>query len=291
MRRMVRCRLARSLPANTLQHRCAAGAFAVKKDEHADRLIGDRRPLNAGERQPGPVRLPYASRLRRMQLPWGKGIWTAKRDLRNCFYLWEVEPSRLERQVIGPRIPRSWLHDIENESEDDRLSFECWFTPDLYLSATSMGVDVDESAFCQVALSGVMMGDVGAVAVIQEAHTRLLLANRVLEPEELIGGSPFAWDGEVRGDVYIDDLVVMIVGEMYNGPPPEIVRRLEAADAAYGSHGMPVKRDKSEDPALTADFWGATLHGGSGRYGFNLERRASLAATTLFALAFGGFRG
>ena len=28
--------------------------FAVKKDEHADRLIGDRRPLNAGERQPGP---------------------------------------------------------------------------------------------------------------------------------------------------------------------------------------------------------------------------------------------
>ena len=82
-------------------------------------------------------------------------------------------------------------------------------------------------------------------------------------------------------------LVVMIVGEMCNGPPPEIVRSLEAADAAYGSHGMPVKRDKSEDPALTADFWGATLHGGSGRYGFNLERRASLAATTLFALAFG----
>ena len=101
--------------------------------------------------------------------------------------------------------------------------------------------------------------------------------------EELIGGSPFAWDGEVRGDVYIDDLVVMIVGEMCNGPPPEIVRRLQAADAAYGSHGMPVKRDKSEDP----DFWGATLHGGCGRYGFNLERRASLAATTLFSLAFG----
>ena len=37
---------------------------------------------------------------------------------------------------------------------------------------------------------------------------------------------------------------------------------------------------------MTADFWGATLQGGSGRYGFNLERRASLAATTLFALAF-----
>ena len=64
----------------------------------ADRLIWDRRPLNAGERQPGLVRLPYAPRLRRMQLPW-----TAKRDLRKCFYLWEGEPSRLERQVIGPR--------------------------------------------------------------------------------------------------------------------------------------------------------------------------------------------
>ena len=44
VRRMVRCGLARSLPANTLPPRCAAGAFAVKKDEHADRLIGDRRP-------------------------------------------------------------------------------------------------------------------------------------------------------------------------------------------------------------------------------------------------------
>ena len=74
VRRMVRCGLARRLPANTLPPRCAAGAFAVKKDEHADRLIRDRRPLSAGERQPGPVRLPYAPRLRRMQLPWGKGI-------------------------------------------------------------------------------------------------------------------------------------------------------------------------------------------------------------------------
>ena len=211
---------------------------------------------------------------------------TTKRDLSNCFHLWEVEPSRIERQVIGPRIPRSWFHDVENAAEDDRLSFEGWFTPDLYLSA-DMGLDVDESIFCQIALSGVMMGDVGAVAVIQEAHTRLLLSNRVLEPEELIGGSPFAWDGEVRGDVHIDDLVLMVVGELCDGPPPEIVRRLEAADAAYGSHGTPVKRDKSEDPALAAEFWGATLHGGTGRYGFNLERRASLAATTLFALAFG----
>ena len=186
----------------------------------------------------------------------GKGIWNAKRNFSNCFYLWEVQPSRLERPVIGPRISSSWLHDVENEAEDDRLSFEGWFTPDLYLSAAAMGVNVDESTFCQVALSGVMMGDVGAVAVIQEAHTRQLLANRVLEPEELIGGSPFAWDGEVRGDVNIDDLVLMIVGELCDGPPPEIVRRLEAADAACGSHGMPVKRDTSKDPALAAEFWG-----------------------------------
>ena len=86
-RKVVRRMVRRSLPANTLPPRCAAGAFAVKKDEHADRLIGDRRPLNAGGRRPDPVRLPYASRLRRMQLPWEKGIWTAKRDLSNCFYL------------------------------------------------------------------------------------------------------------------------------------------------------------------------------------------------------------
>ena len=96
-----------------------------------------------------------------------------------------MEPSRLERQVIGPRIPRSWLHDIENESEDDRLSFEGWFLTSIVRSIHAWTLMI-----ALLPLGGVMMGDVGAVAVIQEAHTRLLLANRVLEPEELIGGSP-----------------------------------------------------------------------------------------------------
>ena len=33
-----------------------------------------------------------------------------------------------------------------------------------------------------------MMGVISAATVIQEARTRLLLANRVLNPEELMGG-------------------------------------------------------------------------------------------------------
>ena len=47
-------------------------------------------------------------------------------------------------------------------------------------------------------------------------------ANRVLDPEELLGGSPFVWDGEVFGDVYIDDLVLLVIGAMC-APPPLLV--------------------------------------------------------------------
>eukprot|EP00974_Lingulodinium_polyedra_P010875 1046092-Lingulodinium_polyedra.AAC.1 len=73
---------------------------------------------------PGPVRLPYAPRFRKLRLPPRKAVWVAKRGLSNCFYLFEVEQERLERQVIGPRIPRSWLEEIGSEELDWLTDFE-----------------------------------------------------------------------------------------------------------------------------------------------------------------------
>ena len=88
--RLVRCGLGRLLGPNTSPPGLAAGAFAVPKDADQDRLIADRRPRNAGEQQPGPVRLPYAPRLRRLLLQQHEAVWVEKRDLSNCFYLFEV---------------------------------------------------------------------------------------------------------------------------------------------------------------------------------------------------------
>ena len=38
------------------------------------------------------------------------------RDTKDCFYLYEVPPSRVAKQVIGPRIPRSCLEYLDDEN-------------------------------------------------------------------------------------------------------------------------------------------------------------------------------
>eukprot|EP00971_Amphidinium_carterae_P195176 3873124-Amphidinium_carterae.1 len=131
-----------------------------------------------------------------------------------------------------------------------------------------------------------MMGDLGAVTVVQEAHSRMMVAKRVLHPAELIGGSPeFAWQNTM-GDVYIDDLVVLVLGSLAY-PPDELRHRLCTADKAYADADLVVKKEKGEDGQLDASFWGASLRGREGMLGYSVDRRSSLAAITLFALAFG----
>eukprot|EP00974_Lingulodinium_polyedra_P099068 9600707-Lingulodinium_polyedra.AAC.1 len=62
--------------------------------------------------------------LRQIRVPRHKTLWLAKRDLSNCFYLFEVEKERLPRQVIGPRIPRSWLARLDAVELDWSTDFE-----------------------------------------------------------------------------------------------------------------------------------------------------------------------
>eukprot|EP00974_Lingulodinium_polyedra_P075150 7281458-Lingulodinium_polyedra.AAC.1 len=130
------------------------------------------------------------------------------------------------------------------------------------------------------------MGDVGAVTVIQEAHTRFLQARRILRADEMIGGSPSLDMHTLLGDVFIDDLVLLALGGRCE-PPGELLARLDCADEAYKAEGLPVKDEKGSAPATQGTFWGASLASGGTRVGFSLERRASLAGTTLLALAHG----
>ena len=55
------------------------------------------------------------------------------RDAKDCFHLYEVPASRVSRQVVGPRIPRSWCANFEDESSDlvDTDESESWITLDL----------------------------------------------------------------------------------------------------------------------------------------------------------------
>ena len=85
VRRMVRTGLLVAPPPNAGVPQLRAGAFAVRKDHDRDRLIADRRPRNAKESMSGPVRLPYAPKLRRLIVKPGCNIRIGKRDSSNAF--------------------------------------------------------------------------------------------------------------------------------------------------------------------------------------------------------------
>ena len=87
------------------------------------------------------------------------------------------DPERVVRQVIGLRIPRSWLEHLDDESLD------------LIDSAESSSVKpVSDLDYCQIGMTAIVRGDVNAVY----AHRRQLLAARALnERSLLIRGLPF----------------------------------------------------------------------------------------------------
>ena len=94
-------------------------------DGNRDRFIGDRRPLNSRERSIGrraPALLPTTPTydLGRIR----DGADNSSRQPKTVFYLYEVPPSRVARQVISPRIPRGWLEVLDDESLDVKETAE-----------------------------------------------------------------------------------------------------------------------------------------------------------------------
>ena len=116
---MVTWKLAVALPSDTCPVSLSGGAFAVPKDVDRDRLISDRRPQNSQESALNRVLLPFCPRLRRLILQRSEALGVHIVDTRKCFYLSQVDSSRWHTQVIGPRIPVSWLHNIEDDTCDE----------------------------------------------------------------------------------------------------------------------------------------------------------------------------
>ena len=79
------------------------------------------------------VLLPFCPWLRRSDSAKVTSAGVHIVDTRNCFYLYQVDSSRWHTQVIGPRIPASWLHHIDDDTchdiSDDDL--ETWWEIDL----------------------------------------------------------------------------------------------------------------------------------------------------------------
>ena len=185
VRRMVRCTLAIALPRDTGPVQLSGGAFAVPQDKTRDRLICNRRPQNSQESPVNRVLLPFCPRLRRLILKRSQALGVHTIDTRNCFYLYQVDSSRWHTQIIGPRIPASWLHDIDDDSRDEVNddNLEPWWEPDLCRSTSD---DEPHDGYRQIAIFGVMMGDTNAVTALEMAHRRQLINAGVLRTDPLL---------------------------------------------------------------------------------------------------------
>jgi len=209
------------------------------------------------------------------------------RDVKDAFYLYEVEPERLRRQLIGPRLPLSWFSDLHNEDADVLNSADPWCIDDLLDPFGSRRVRF-RHGYTDYALAGVMMGDLNAVTAIQVAHRRQLIAAGALHPESLLlPGRPFP-TGDIVSDVYIDDLAFLVFAQLMpvTAPPPRPPLQVERADALYRLLGMPTSRAKAVD-AEQAELWGASVEGRVGTAQYAPGRRATLFFATILGLVLG----
>ena len=108
-----------------------------------------------------------------MMLEKSETVQITIRGTKDCFHLYEVPPSRVTKQVIGPRIPRSWLEHLDDDNWD--------------VADTGISVEpVSESEYCQIGMTAIVMGDVNAVYTLECAHRRQLLAARALNERSLL---------------------------------------------------------------------------------------------------------
>ena len=229
--------------------------------------------------------LPFCPRLRRLILDRSQALGVRVIDTRNCFYLYQVDSSRWHTQVIGPRIPVSWLHHLDDPSWDDVNSddLETWWEPDLRQSTHA---DEPHDDFRQIAIVGVMMGDTNAVAVLEMAHRRQLINAGVLRSGSLLLPERPLPDGPEFGDVYIDDLVLFSILHFSRLDELAQCPRASRAQGMYKQLAMPTAQSK-EAANFRAEFWGGALDGIAGTLGFLMGRRTSLMYVTLLGAVLG----
>ena len=170
-------------------------------------LLETDAPLSSRERSIWRAHSPCCPRIRRLILERSETVQFAIRETEGCFHLHEVPPSRVTKQVIGPRIPR-WTMKIGMSFL--RMKVKVGFRK-ISLKRVYSVEPVSELDYCQIGMTAIVMGDVNAVYTLECAHRRQLLAARALnERSLLIRGLPFPRTKTI-GDVYVDDLVILSV--------------------------------------------------------------------------------
>jgi len=278
------------VPRDTHGKPLVGGLFCVAHKKDTDRLINDRRVLNATELRLNWARLPHGCLLCQLLVGEGEHVRGDGDDLSKYFYKLRHLENWTKRNCFGDKV-----------RGDDYI-----------------GYGAQPGQFYRLAFTVICMGDLNAVDIAQEVHHQLLVDAGCLKGgDELVFGttvpSSLLWDG-----LYIDDHILISVGSkaqithyrkyirsaLYKGLTPSSLTsildgsaefssldnafirarlNLDSAAHAYKGNGL----DKAEDKAFRHQpkfvAWGTEVDDRSGRVGVPLEKRHSIARL-LFSL-------
>ena len=223
------------------------GLFCVAHKPTSDRLINDRRPLNARENRLGWCALPAGHMLGQLILEDHQSVRCSGDDLSNYFYLIKHLDSWLHRNcfgdpILGKRLPHLGLQPNQK-----------------YLPAFRV----------------VCMGDTNGVDIAQATHEAVLAGAGCLKPfQKLVYGEVFPASDTLEG-LYIDDhLIFQVVDKKKHRSrsqhEDEVL--LKASRERYKELGLPTSDKKAINKPYDFKAWGTSVSSSTGRVGAPLEK-------------------
>ena len=223
------------------------GLFCVAHKPTSDRLINDRRPLNARENRLGWCALPAGHMLGQLILEDHQSIRCSGDDLSNYFYLIKHLDSWLHRNCFGGPILGEKLQHLGLESGQK------------YLPAFRV----------------VCMGDTNGVDIAQATHEAVLAGAGCLKPfQKLVYGEVFPAANTLEG-LYIDDHLVFQVldsKKRRSRTKQEDEVLLEASRKRYKELGLPTSEKKAINKSYEFKAWGTAVSSTTGRVGAPYEK-------------------
>eukprot|EP00438_Fugacium_kawagutii_P015754 Skav233443 [mRNA] locus=scaffold1486:339543:342293:- [translate_table: standard] len=238
------------------------GLFCVPHKPESDRLINDRRPLNARENRLDWCQLPAGPLLCQLILTREQSIRASGDDLSNYFYLIKHLESWHHRNCFGRPFKGRLLPELGLDSNQ------------LYMPAFKV----------------VCMGDTNGVDLAQATHEAILESVGCLQSNQtLTYGKVFPCSNTLEG-LYIDDhLAFQVVGKK------KIRKRgkhrdehiMEASRAQYAALGLPRSEKKAFDKQYQFKAWGTAVDSKTGSVSAPVEKLRQIESLTVALLDHG----
>jgi hypothetical protein len=268
----------------------AAGAFAVANSAAKSRFIGDRSPENFDVGAFYDVALPYGPGLRRLRIRPGFSARGNFRDASDFYFILRVPEEWLQKQLIGPRLPRSWFAQLDEKFNDAEPEGDWWWD-DLYLFGSNRSAVGCSATHLNFALPAIMMGDTNGVLVAEDIHRNALFSGGAIGTDTLlVSGGPFPLVevGNVLADVCVDELLVIGFVPAGDSCAPGRDTLLTArADAVYEAWDIERSAARAVDHALHFEGWGVDVKGDAGFAGVRFSKRCVQAELGLYGCVYG----